>query len=109
MKQLLNTLYIQTQGAYLRLDHETLKVEIEKEVKKQIPLHHLGSIVTFGNVLMSPYLIHRCGEDGRSLVWLSEFGREGKGWGWLLAESRQAFIYRMAAVALVGGGAGIES
>ena len=75
MKQLLNTLYIQTQGAYLRLDHETLKVEIEKEVKKQIPLHHLGSIVTFGNVLMSPYLIHRCGEDGRSLVWLSEFGR----------------------------------
>jgi CRISP-associated protein Cas1 len=75
VKQLLNTLYIQTQGAYLRLDHETLKVEIEKEVKKQIPLHHLGSIVTFGNVLMSPYLIHRCGEDGRSLVWLSEFGR----------------------------------
>jgi len=75
MKQLLNTLYIQTQGAYLRLDHETLKIEIEKEVRKQIPLHHLGSIVTFGNVLMSPYLIHRCGEDGRSLVWLSEYGQ----------------------------------
>jgi CRISP-associated protein Cas1 len=75
VKQLLNTLYIQTQGAYLRLDHETLKIEIEKEVKKQIPLHHLGSIVTFGNVLMSPYLIHRCGEDGRSLVWLSEYGK----------------------------------
>jgi CRISPR-associated protein Cas1 len=75
MKQLLNTLYIQTQGAYLRLDHETLKIEIEKEVKKQIPLHHLSSIVTFGNVLMSPYLIHRCAEDGRSLVWLSEHGQ----------------------------------
>jgi CRISP-associated protein Cas1 len=75
MKQLLNTLYIQTQGTYLRLDHETLKIEIEKEVRKQIPLHHLGSIVTFGNVLMSPYLIHRCGEDGRSLVWLSEYGQ----------------------------------
>jgi CRISP-associated protein Cas1 len=75
MKQLLNTLYIQTQGTYLRLDHETLKVEVEQEVRKQIPLHHLGSIVTFGNVLLSPYLIHRCGEDGRSLVWLSQFGR----------------------------------
>ncbi len=74
MKQLLNTLYIQTQGAYLHLDHETLEIKIE-DVKKQIPLHHLGSIVTFGNVLMSPYLIHRCGEDGRSLVWLSQYGR----------------------------------
>jgi CRISP-associated protein Cas1 len=75
VKQLLNTLYIQTQGAYLRLDHETLKIEIEQEVKKQIPLHHLSSIVTFGNVLLSPYLIHRCAEDGRSIIWLSEYGR----------------------------------
>jgi CRISP-associated protein Cas1 len=41
----------------------------------EIALHHLSSIVTFGNVLMSPYLIHRCGEDGRSLVWLSEYGK----------------------------------
>lgn len=75
MKQLLNTLYIQTQGSYLRLDHETLKIEIEKEVRHQIPLHHLGGIVIFGNVLLSPFLIHRCAEDGRDLVWLSEHGR----------------------------------
>lgn len=75
MKQLLNTLYIQTQGSYLRLDHETLKIEVEKEVRHQIPLHHLGAIVVFGNVLLSPFLIHRCAEDGRDLVWLSEYGQ----------------------------------
>jgi len=75
MKQLLNTLYIQTQGSYLRLDHETLKVEVEKEVQRQIPLHHLGGIVVFGNVLLSPFLIHRCAEDGRDLVWLSQYGQ----------------------------------
>jgi CRISP-associated protein Cas1 len=75
MKQILNTLYVQTQGTYLRLDHETLKLEVEKEVKMQVPLHHLGSIVTFGNVLLSPFLIHKCGEDGRNLVWLTEYGR----------------------------------
>ena len=75
MKQILNTLYIQTQGAYLRLDHETLKIEIEKELKFQIPLHHLGGIFAFGNVLFSPFLIHKCAEDGRNLVWLTEFGR----------------------------------
>ena len=59
MKQILNTLYIQTQGAYLRLERETLKVEIEKELKLQIPLHHLGGIFAFGNVLFSPFLIHK--------------------------------------------------
>jgi CRISP-associated protein Cas1 len=75
MKQILNTLYVQTQGAYLRLDHETLKIEVEKEQKFQVPLHHLGSIVTFGNVLISPFLIHKCAEEGRSIVWLTEYGR----------------------------------
>ncbi len=75
MKQILNTLYVQTQGSYLRLDHETLKLEIEKEVKFQIPLHHLGGVVSFGNVLLSPFLIHKCAEDGRSIVWLTEYGR----------------------------------
>jgi CRISP-associated protein Cas1 len=59
---------------YLQLDHETLKVKIEEETK-QLPLHHLGLIVAFGNVLLSPFLIHRCAADGRSIVWLSQSGR----------------------------------
>ncbi len=75
MKQILNTLYVQTQGAYLRLDHDTLQVEIEKQKALQIPLHHLGGITVFGNVLISPFLLHRCAEDGRSLVWLTEQGQ----------------------------------
>jgi CRISPR-associated protein Cas1 len=40
MKVLLNTLYVQTQGSYLRLDHDTLKIEVEKQTTFQIPLHH---------------------------------------------------------------------
>ena len=74
MKEILNTLYVQTQGSYLQLDHETLKIKVE-EVTRQVPLHHLGGIVAFGNVLFSPFLIHRCGKDGRSIVWLTERGR----------------------------------
>ena len=75
MKTLLNTLYVQTSGAYLHLDHETLKVEINKEVRLQVPLHHLGSLVLFGEVMVSPGLLGRCAQDGRSVTWLSRSGR----------------------------------
>ena len=75
LKQLLNTLYVQTQGAYLRLDHETLKLEVERKTAFQVPLQHLGGMVLFGNVMVSPFLLHRFAEDGRSVVWMTERGR----------------------------------
>ena len=75
MKTLLNTLYVQTSGAYLHLDHETLKVEINKEVRLQVPLHHLGGLVLFGEVMVSPGLLGRCAQDGRPVTWLSRSGR----------------------------------
>lgn len=75
MHQLLNTLYITTEGAYLHLDHDTLKVEVEKETKLQVPIHHLGGVVCFGDVMVSPAAMGRCAEDGRFLVLLSRNGR----------------------------------
>jgi len=72
---LLNTLYVQTQGAYLRLDHETLKVEVEKETRLQVPLHHLGSVAVFGQVMLSPFLVHKIAEEGKDLVYFTETGR----------------------------------
>jgi len=75
MHQLLNTLYVTTENAYLRLDHETVKVSVEKETKLQVPLHHLGGFVCFGDIMVSPALMRRCGEDGRSLVLLDRNGR----------------------------------
>ncbi len=75
MKQLLNTLYVMTQGAYLSLDHETVRVEVAGELKLQAPLHHLGSIVTMGNVMISPFFLGKCADDGRSVVILDRNGR----------------------------------
>ncbi|UJS16133.1 MAG: type I-C CRISPR-associated endonuclease Cas1c [Candidatus Jettenia sp.] len=75
MKQLLNTLYVMTQGAYLTLDHETVKVEVEGKTQLQVPLHHLGAIFTIGNVMMSPFLMHRCTENGKAIVFLDMSGR----------------------------------
>ncbi len=75
MHQLLNTLYVTTPEAYVRLDHETLRVQLEGETKLQVPLHHLGGIVCFGNVLVSPAVLHRCADDGRSVAFMDRNGR----------------------------------
>ncbi|QEM67688.1 type I-C CRISPR-associated endonuclease Cas1 [Geobacter sp. FeAm09] len=75
MKQLLNTLYVMTQGAYLSLDHETVRVEVNGDLKLQVPLHHLGSIVTMGNVMISPFFLGKCADDGRAVVILDRNGR----------------------------------
>ncbi len=75
MRELLNTLYIQTQGAVLHLDHDAVRVEIERETKLRLPLMRLSAIVVFGRVTVTPFLIQRCAEDGRSLVWLDRNGR----------------------------------
>jgi CRISPR-associated protein Cas1 len=75
MIELLNSLYVQTQGSYLRLDHDTVLVEVEGQERIRVPLIRLGSIVVFGQVMVSPFLIQRCAEDGRSLVFLDRNGR----------------------------------
>ncbi len=75
MRHLLNTLYVMTQGAYLHLEGETLVVEIERQKRLQVPLHHLGSVVIFGDIMVSPAALHRCADDGRGVVLLDRRGR----------------------------------
>jgi CRISPR-associated protein Cas1 len=75
MRELLNVLYVQTQGAVLHLDHDTVRITVERETKLRLPLGRLSGIVVFGQVTVTPFLIQRCAEDGRSLVWLSRTGR----------------------------------
>jgi CRISPR-associated protein Cas1 len=73
--ELLNTLYIQTQGVYLRLEGDTLRIQHEEATLHNVPLHHLGGLAVFGNVLISPFLLHRCAQDGIELAWFGENGR----------------------------------
>ena len=75
MHQILNTLYVLTQRAYLHLDHDTVKVKVEGETRLQVPLHHLGAVCCVGDVATSTALLHRCADDGRSVVFLDYSGR----------------------------------
>lgn len=72
---LLNTLYVTLPDAYLRLDNNTLRVEVERETRLQVPLHHVGSVVCFGHVGISAPLMHRLAEEGIALVLLDGNGR----------------------------------
>jgi CRISPR-associated protein Cas1 len=73
--QLLNTLYVTNPDSYLHLDNDTLRVEIERETKLRVPLHHLSTVVCFGHVLVSSNLMHRLADEGKSLVLLDGHGR----------------------------------
>ncbi len=75
MKKLLNTLYVQTQGIYLRQEGETVVAEKDHSVLTRIPIHTLSGIVCFGNVLCSPYLLGLCSERGVFVSFLSEYGK----------------------------------
>lgn len=74
-RQIQNTLYVMTPNSYLHLENDTLRVDVEHEKKLQVPLHHLGSVVCLGNIMLSPALMHRCAGDGIALVLLDGNGR----------------------------------
>lgn len=75
MHQIMNTLYVMTPNAYLHLDNDTLRIDVEHVKRMQVPLHHIGSVVTFGNVMVSPGAMHRCADAGIALVLLDHNGR----------------------------------
>lgn len=73
--QLLNTLYVTTPESYLRLENDTIRIEVEREVKLRVPLHHVGAVVCLGNVGLSTPLMHRLADEGVALVLLDGNGR----------------------------------
>lgn len=73
--QVLNTLYVTLPDSRLRLDNDTLRVEVEQETRLRVPLHHLQAVVCFGHVGLTAPLMHRLAEEGIALVLLDATGR----------------------------------
>ena len=72
---MLNTLFITTQGAYLNKDGECVVVSVDGVERFRIPIHNLASIVCFGNILCSPFLLGHCGENQVTISFLTLNGR----------------------------------
>ncbi len=75
MRPLLNTLYVTTEGAWLRKDGENLVVEVGSQPLARVPVHMLQGLVCMGHVLVSPALMGHCAERGICISHLSPNGR----------------------------------
>lgn len=75
MKKLLNTLYVTSEGAYLRKDGETVAVDIDGATRARAPAHLLGQIVCFGQVAVSPALMGFATEAGITVSFLAYSGK----------------------------------
>lgn len=75
MTNVLNTLYVTVPKAFVGREGESLTVRVEREIRLQIPLHHLQSVVCFGPVTVSPDAMGACAEAGVSVAFLGVTGR----------------------------------
>ncbi|MCR5621142.1 MAG: type I-C CRISPR-associated endonuclease Cas1c [Treponema sp.] len=74
MQRFLNTLYVTTQKTYLHKKGEAIEVIVDDKVKASIPMINLDSIVCFGNIYVSPFLLGAAPEKNITISFLSETG-----------------------------------
>lgn len=75
MRELLNTLYVQSPGTVLHLDHDAVLARRDGELVGRVPLRRLMGITVIGRVTVTPSLIHRCAENGITLSWFTSHSR----------------------------------
>ncbi len=69
-----NTLYLTTPGTVVTKDHLTLRIEIEKEIRLSVPIHHLESICAFGRIVVTPPAMALCWEHQVAIHYHTESG-----------------------------------
>ena len=71
----LNTLYVNSEGAYLSKDGAAVSVRIDGQAALRVPLHNLESIVCFAwDIGMSPALMSAATDAGVTLAFLTPGG-----------------------------------
>ncbi len=75
MRRLRNTIYVTSEGAWLRKDGANLVVEVDGAERGRAPLHLLEGLVSFGRAGASPSLLAACAEAGIAVSLLDPNGR----------------------------------
>ncbi|WP_206832544.1 type I-C CRISPR-associated endonuclease Cas1c [Alicyclobacillus fructus] len=72
---MLKTLFVQRDGAVVRIHQDTVLVTLEGETLARVPVHMIESIVGIGRVSFTGPLLERCAADGRAVVRMTRGGR----------------------------------
>ncbi|MCL6489067.1 type I-C CRISPR-associated endonuclease Cas1c [Alicyclobacillus mali (ex Roth et al. 2021)] len=72
---MLKTLFVQRDGAVVRIQQDTVLVTVEGEKVLRVPFHMIESIVGIGRVSFTSPLLERCAAEGRSVVRMTRGGR----------------------------------
>jgi len=75
MKRLLNTLYVTSEGAWVRKDGQNVVVEIDGAERGRAPIHLLGQIVCCAEAGVSAPLMGFCASQGVTVAFLDRAGR----------------------------------
>ncbi len=75
MRPLLNTLFVTSDGSYLKKEGESVTVMQGKDVKFRMPLHNLAGIICMARCSCSPSLLGLCGKKGVAVTFLTPTGR----------------------------------
>lgn len=74
MKRHLNTLFVTTDGSYLRKNGEAIEVRVEKQMRLRVPIHNLDGVVCMGRIGCSPSLMAACAKANVSISFLTPYG-----------------------------------
>ena len=74
MQRYLNTLYVTTQKTYLHKKGDAIEVKVDDKTVASIPMINIDSIVCFGNIYVSPFLLGAAPEHNITISFLSETG-----------------------------------
>jgi CRISPR-associated protein Cas1 len=69
-----NTLYLTSQNTYVSRDNLNLRIEVDRELKLSVPIHHLESVCIFGQSVFTPGALELCWENAVSVNYFSENG-----------------------------------
>lgn len=75
MRRHRNTIYVTTDGAFLRKDGANVVMQAEGKESGRVPAHMLDGIVCIGRVTVSQPLIGYCAENSITISYLNSIGR----------------------------------
>jgi CRISPR-associated protein Cas1 len=75
MKRHLNTLFITQNKTYLAKEGESISVKLPEQAPRRFPIHNIGSIVCFGDILCTPALMEHCVKNKTTISFLSTYGK----------------------------------